>query len=297
VRVVRGETASSEQPIWSQIGSLVAVLSAPLRSTATIVSVFLVSLAFVLALVTLLDYFKFQSAITGLAEQRVGIIIARVHKSLETAIDLGLNLRAIGIERIVAASTEAEGARIKNSYVFAADGGAIIYSSDPAAVATKAAPAWLAAQAAAGDAEWRVRLGDHLLVGERLDSALAAAVGGVVLDYSLADVNGRVAAMRDHLIGSALVTFLAFAILAVGGAIVATREFRRTIGGLTEAISFAAEPPPPVSPSINDPLRSSLDQFRRTTSEAHDQLDRVEVALALALARRSDPAPPAKAVG
>jgi hypothetical protein len=293
---VRDQRAASAKPTTSQRGSLLAALLAPLRSTATIVSVFLVSLAFVLALVTLLDYFKFQSAITDLAEQRAGIIIARVHKSLETAIDLGLNLRAIGLERIVKASTEAEGGRIENSYVFAADDRAIIYSSDPAATATKAASAWLAAQATAGDGEWQIRQGDHLVLGESLDSALAAAIGGVVLDYSLADVNARVAKTRDRLVISAVLTFVAFAILAVGGAIVATREFRKTIGGLTEAISFAAEPRP-LPGSINDRLRSSVDRFRRTTSEAHDQLDRVEVALAIALARRDDPPPPAKAIG
>ncbi len=296
---MRDQPAASAKPITSERGaSVVAWLLAPFRSTATIVSVFLVSLAFVLALVTLLDYFKFQSAITELAEQRAGIIIARVHKSLETEVDLGLNLRAIGLERIVKASTKAETGRIEASYVFAGDDAAIIYSSDPAAMATKAQPAWLAAQAAtAGEGVWQIRQGDHLLIGERLDSALSAAVGGVVLDYSLADVNARVARTRNRLIGSAMLTFLGFAILAVGGAIVATREFRKTIGGLTEAISFAAEPRP-LSGSINDPLRSSLDRFRRTTSEAHDQLDRVEVALAIALAKRGgDSVTPAKATG
>jgi hypothetical protein len=257
----------------------------------------LISLGFVIALVTLLDYFKFQSAITELAEERAAVIIARVHSSLETAIDLGLDLREIGLDRIVKASTEAEGGRIKNSYIFAADDGTIIYSSDKAAAAAKAAPAWLAAQAAARDGEWRIRQGDSLLVGQRLDSALDAAVGGVVLDYSLKDVNASVAAMRDHLIGSALLAFLGFGILAVGGAMVATREFHKTVGGLTEAISFAAEPLPSTLGAINDPLRSSLERFRRTTSEAHDQLDRVEVSLAVTLARRSDPAPSAKAIG
>lgn len=294
---MRDQPDSSQQPAETGIGGLLTALLVPLRSTATIVSVFLISLAFVIALVTLLDYFKFQSAITELAEERAAVIIARVHSSLETAIDLGLNLRAIGLERIVGASTGAEGARIKNSYVFATDDGAIIYASDKAAAATKAAPAWLAAQAAAGDGEWRLKQGDHLFIGERLDSALAAAIGGVVLDYSLADVNARVIAMRDHLIGSALLAFLGFGILAVAGAMVATREFRKTIGGLTEAISFAAEPPPRVLGSINDPLRSSLERFRRTTCEAHDQLDRVEVSLAITLARRSDPAPSAEAIG
>ena len=182
----------------------------PLRSTATIASVFLVSLGFVLGLVTLLDCFKFQSTMTDLAERRIGIIIARVHHSLEAALDLGLNLRAIGIGRIIAGSTVAEDTRIKSTYVFSSEGGRIIFSSDPAAVGSEVDRGWLAAQAAAGDAVWRIKHGDHILVGERLDSDLADTVGGVVLDYSLEDVGARVAAMRDRLIWSAIVTFLVF---------------------------------------------------------------------------------------
>jgi hypothetical protein len=266
------------------------------RSTATIVSVFLVSLAFVLGLVTLLDCFKFQSVITDLAEQRAGIIIGRLHRSLETATDLGLNLRAIGLERIVTASTAAEAGRIENSYVFAIDDGTILYSSDPAAASTKVPPAWLAAQAASRDGEWRIMKGDHLVVGKRLDSALGMVAGGVVLDYSLAEVNASVATTRNQLVGFALLTFLAFGVLAVGGAIVAGREFRRTMAGLIEAIRFATEPRP-LPASLNDSLRASLDRFRRTTLEAHDQLDRVEVALKTVSARDAGTPPPAKAVG
>ena len=84
---------------------------------------------------------------------------------------------------------------------------------------------------------WRITHNDRILVGQRLNFALAAAVGGLVLDYSLADVIARTAAMRDHLVSAALLILLAFSVVAVIGAFVVTREFRGTLGGLTRAIS------------------------------------------------------------
>jgi hypothetical protein len=287
---VRGQAVSSDQPIRSPIGWLLGAALSPLRSTATIASVFLVSLGFVLGLVTLLDCFKFQSTMTDLADRRIGIIIARAHNSLETAIDLGLNLRVIGIGRIIAGSTEAEDRRIKNTYVFSTETGRILFSSDPAVVGSAVDRNWLAAQAAAGAAVWRIKHDDHILVGERLDSDLADTVGGVVLDYSLEDVGARVAAMRNRLVWAAIVTFLVFSIVAVGGAIVVTREFRRILDGLAEAIGSAAAPA--TAMSIPDPILSSVDRFKRTTSEAHSQLDRVEDALA-----RSNPSHETSSVG
>ena len=189
-------------------------------------------------------------------------------------------LRVIGIGQIMADSTEAEDSRIKNTYVFSTETGRFLFSSDPAAaVGSEVDRNWLAAQTAAGAAVWRIKHGDHILVGERLDSDLADTVGGVVLDYSLADVAARVAAMWNRLVWSAIVTFLLFSIVALAAAIVVTREFRRILDGLAEAIGSAAAPATTVR-SIPDPILSSVDRFKRTTSEVHSQLDRVEDALA-----------------
>jgi hypothetical protein len=252
---------------------------ARLRSTGTIVAVFLVSLTFVLGLVTLLDYFKFQSTINDLAERRIGIIIDRVHHSLETAIDLGLNLRDLGVARTILGNTQAEDPRIKNITIFSLDDGRILFSSDASTVGAAVDQSWLGVQAAAADRVWRIKQSDRILVGQRLDSALADAVGGLVLDYSLADVIARTAAMRDHLVSAALLILLVFSVVAVIGAFVVTREFRGTLGGLTRAIGATAVPLSDSGP-VPASLLSSVDHFRRTTSEAHSQLDRLEKALA-----------------
>jgi hypothetical protein len=275
---VPAENASSADLIRPPARSFFGKALARLRSTGTIVAVFLVSLIFVLGLVTLLDYLKFQSSINDLAERRIGIIIDRVHHSLETAIDLGLNLRDLGVARTILGNTQAEDPRIKSITIFSLEDGRILFSSDAATVGAAVDQSWLGVQAAAADRVWRIKHDDRILVGQRLDSALAAAVGGLVLEYSLADVIARTAAMRDHLLSAALLTLLAFSVVAVIGAIVVTREFRGTLGGLTEAIGAAVVPHSGSGP-IPASLFSSVDHFRRTTSEAQSQLDRLENAL------------------
>src|SRR5579871_1661874 len=96
-------------------------------------SVFLVSLAFVLGLMTLLNLLKFQTVYNELAERHMGVILARYHRSLETAIDLGLDLGAIGADRMLAASTQSKDTRIKNTYIFNSESGRIVFSTDPTA--------------------------------------------------------------------------------------------------------------------------------------------------------------------
>jgi hypothetical protein len=292
---VRDETVSLADPVRPQDRSFFGAWLGRLRSTSTIVAVFLVSLTFVLALVTLLDYFKFQQSINDLNQRRTGIIIERVHHSLETAIDLGLNLHDIGVARTILGNTQAEDARIENISIFSLEDGRILFASDATSVGKAVDPSWLSAQSAAGNKVWRVTRGDHVLIGERLDSALAAAVGGVVLDYSVGDVALHIAAMRDHLIWSAFLSLVAFSFVAIIGALVVTREFSRTVSGLAEAI---ASPAPSAAGTIPDSLVPSVDRFKRTTAEAHSQLDRLEDSLAPQPASPS-PAEPrvARAVG
>jgi hypothetical protein len=251
---------------------------ASMRSTATITAVFLASLTFVLGLVTLLNYFKFQSSFSDLAERRVGTITERIHGSLETAIDLGLNLRDIEVTRSILANTQAQDTRIENIFVFSTDNARIVFASDPAAIGGAADPGWLSAQASAKDGAWRIQAGNRVLIGRQLDSELAKNIGGVVLVYSLADVVARVDAMRDHLISNALATLAIFSVVAVLSAVLVTRDFRKTVSGLSDAIGSTE--PEEGAAAVPESLLSSINRFRRVASEAQTQLDGFEEALA-----------------
>ena len=139
---MRDETPSAAEVPLPMARSVVGEWFARLRATGTILAVFLVSLAFVLGLVTLLDYFKFQSSLNDLAQRRIGIITERVHHSLETAIDLGLNLRDIDVARTILGNTQAEDVRIKNITIFSSDGGKVACVTPSSAIRRTMRPAF-----------------------------------------------------------------------------------------------------------------------------------------------------------
>jgi hypothetical protein len=264
----------SDRPAGSRFGSLLSSA----RSTATIAAVFLISLSFVLGLLTLLNYFKFDSSLNEISQRRIGIIIDRVHDSIEAAIRLGLNLEDIEIARTVIENTQAQDSRIQSISIFSTDSARTIFASDPAMVGAAANPVWLNAQARATNGGWRMETGGDVVFGRQLDSSLADGIGGVVLTYSLADVSARVDAVRDQLLWGALVTLGIFSVLAALGAIAATRDFRRTISGLAQAIN--SEEATPDSAILPESLRTAVDRFRGAASDAKRQLDGFEEALA-----------------
>lgn len=251
----------------------------PLRSTATIAAVLLISLVFVLSLVTLLSYFKFESSLTAITERRVGLIVERAKDSIESVMRLGLKLE--DIEAVGGIVEEARGRdpRIENIHVFRTDKARHVFASDTSEIGGPVDPAWLAAQAASTDGSWRIQSGGHAVVGTRLDSSIVDGIGGVAVTYSLVAVIGRIETMRDNLILAALATVAAFALVALISAPLMTRGFRRTLGNLADAIDGDAGAETRAT-GLPESLRESVEQFRRTAGEAERELDRIEAALA-----------------
>src|SRR3990167_3060808 len=137
----------------------------PLRSTATTAAVLLISLVFVLSLVTLLSYFKFESSLTAITERRVGLIVERAKDSIESVIRLGLKLEDIEAVRGIVEEARGRAPRIENTHVFRTDRARHLFASDPAEIDAPVDPAWLAAQAASADGIWGIQAGGRAVVG------------------------------------------------------------------------------------------------------------------------------------
>jgi hypothetical protein len=250
----------------------------PLRSTATIAAVLLISLVFVLSLVTLLSYFKFESSLTAITERRVGLIVERAKNSIESVMRLGLKLEDIEAVRGIVEEAGGRDPRIENIHVFRTDRGRHVFASDTAEIDLPVDPAWLAAQAASADGSWRIQSGGRAVVGARLDSSIVEGIGGVAVTYSLVDVIVRIETMRDNLILAAAATVAAFSLIALISAPLMTRGFRRTLGSLADAIDGDTGSDP-TAPRLPESLRESVEQFRTTAGEADRELDRLEAAL------------------
>jgi hypothetical protein len=250
-----------------------------LRSTATIAAVLVVSLVFVLGLVTLLSYFKFESSLTTITERRIDLVVERARESIESVMRLGLKLEDIEALRGIVEEAKTRDARIETIHVFRTDNARNVFSSDPAAIDASVASHWLAAQAASPGGNWRIQSGNSAIVGRRLDSSIAEGVGGFVVVYSLADVIARIEAMRGRLLVAAAATVAAFAMIALVSAPLITRGFRRTLGNLADALG-AARGSRGAHSGLPDSLRQSVEEFHETARHASHELDRLEAMLA-----------------
>lgn len=269
------------------LGSRILPFLDPLRSTATIAAVLLISLVFVLGLVTLLSYFKFESSLTAITERRVGLIVERAKDSIESVMRLGLKLEDIEAVRGIVEEARGRDPRIENIHVFRTDRASHVFASDTAEIGAPVDDAWLAAQTASADGSWRIQSGSRAVVGTRLDSSIVEGIGGVAVTYSLVDVIGRIETMRDSLILAALATVAVFSLIALVSAPLMTRRFRRTLSNLADAIG--ADAGSDSAPThLPESLKESVEQFRRTAGEAGRELDRIEAVLA----DRSGPAEP-----
>lgn len=247
----------------------------------------LLALAFVILLVGSLNYFKFETTYEELAEQRIDIILDRAQSSIESAITLGLSLEDVGAaQSILDVMLERDG-RIESAAIFDATDSLIVFASDAEAVGTKVDSDWLDAQARAQDGRWRLMLGGRVVIGARLDAGYAEGVGGIVLTYSLAEVQAETAALREGLAISMAAVFAIFAIPGVAGGLFLTRRYRRTVFAIHKALTGKKE-----SEILPGDLRQAVEGFNATTSEVDRELRGFEGALhgdqALASAR---PAP------
>jgi hypothetical protein len=250
----------------------------PLRSTATIAAVLLISLVFVLGLVTLLSYFKFESSLTTITERRVGLIVERAKDSIESVMRLGLKLEDIEAVRGIVEKARGRDPRIANIHVFRTDSARHVFASDAAEINAPVDPAWLAAQTTSANGNWRIQSGGRAVVGTRLDSSIVEGIGGVAVTYSLVAVIGRIETMRDNLILAAAATVAVFSLIALVSAPLLTRGFRRTLGNLADAIGADAGSDATAT-RLPESLKESVEQFRRTAGEAGRELDRIEAAL------------------
>jgi hypothetical protein len=255
----------------------------------------LVSLAFVLALATLLNYSKFLTTYTELSDRRVALVTAWTRDSIEVLLNLGLELKGLEAAPGILEQAKARYPYIESISLFETASGRILYSTLSDHVGKPTPPAWLAAQAHAPQATWHVDGDDPAVAGIRLDSSFLKGLGGIAIVYSTADAQAKMALMRERLMLTALAVFGAFALLAIILALLATRGMRRTLRGLADALDPSSERP--VDARLPEPLRAPIVAFREATTQAEAALAEAERDLAAAEHSRAKEAEPTSAPG
>lgn len=275
-------------------GQLLRSLRASLHAATYVTLALLVSLAFVLALATLLNYSKFLTTYTELSDRRVALVTAWTRDSIEVLLNLGLELKGLQAAPGILEQAKARYPYIESISLFETASGRILYSTLSDQVGKATPPAWLHAQANATQANWHMDGEDPAVAGIRLDSSFLKGLGGIAIVYSTADAHAKMALMRERLTLTALTVFGAFALLAIILALLATRGMRRTLRGLADALDPSSERP--VDARLPEPLRGPIVAFREATTQAEAALAEAERDLAAAEhaeAKDVEPATPA----
>lgn len=231
----------------------------------------LLSLAFVILLVGLLNYYKFQTTFEEIAERRIAIVLDRAKSSIESAVDLGLRLEDIDAAPIILGSMPFQEWRVEEAFIFETGDGRVVFSSRPESMGAPVDPALMEAQQRQSEGRWRVSDNGKATLGLRLDSGYGTAIGGVALTYSITGIRADAQAVRGELATAMVVTLVVFALLALIGLHFLSREYRQMAGNLRNALAA-----PGRDEALPAELRQLVQSFRDKTGEAGSKLSELE---------------------
>lgn len=205
----------------------------------TIVSI----VAFVLLLVTFLNYFKFQKTLTGLLDSRVRVVSLDLKSTVESGLNLGLALEDIDSLQPILDHAREINPLIATIRVFD-DAGKAVFSSPADGMA--AIPAtWREALERSESDTFSLAEENEFIVGAPLVNNLDKAVGGITVTYSRGYFDGKVAAMLRELGEAAIYALAIFGSLSIVAVILLLREVSAAYRRMQAAMSLAAGDHPP----------------------------------------------------
>jgi len=184
-------------------------------SSKALISMILV-LLIVMGLIFMMSYFKFQTTLTALIQNRLTVISITMGESIESAIDLGLRLGEMRTAEGVIARAKRDDPGIVSIQIFD-DKGQILYSTQKEMAGTNVPPYVLQAPEQSNGRAWRLDRGNYFVNGVSLLNSFDQVIGGIVLTYSKAAYNTKVAALANSLTRKSILIFVGFAILAFIG--------------------------------------------------------------------------------
>jgi len=170
----------------------------------------------------MLSYFKFQTILTNLIANRLGATSPAIYESIEGAIDLGLGLGEIPNTESVISWVQQKNPGILSIDIFN-NRGTILYSTQKQRVKQAVAPHILEIlKTSEGHTFQRESYANFLSVFKLLNNYNQRAGGGFIT-YSKDDYNSQVINFKNSLFLKSALIFIAFAILASVGIMIAFR--------------------------------------------------------------------------
>jgi hypothetical protein len=184
-------------------------------SSKALISMILV-LFIVMGLIFMMSYFKFETTLATLIQNRLAVISITMGESIESAIDLGLRLGEMRTAEEVIARARRDDPGIVSIQIFD-DKGQILYSTQKEMAGTNVPPYVLQAPEQSDGRAWRLDKGNYFINGVSLLNSFDQMIGGIVLTYSKDAYNTKVTALANSLTRKSILIFVGFAILAFIG--------------------------------------------------------------------------------
>jgi len=173
-------------------------------------------LLIVMGLIFMMSYFKFQTTLATLIQNRLSVISITMSEAIESAIDLGLGLGEMRTADEVIARAKRNDPGIVSIQIFD-NNGQILFSTQKEMAGTNVPLYVLQAQEESDGRAWRLDKGNSFVNGVSLLNSFDQVVGGVVLEYPKDAYNTKVAALANSLTRKSILIFAGFAILAFIG--------------------------------------------------------------------------------
>jgi hypothetical protein len=167
-----------------------------------------------LALVGMLNFFRFEQTLRATTEMRLGFIAEDLKGNIQTGLDLGLDLSSMSNVQAIIDREAAADPGILGIDVFD-DHARILFSSQKGAVERPIPDAWRSAIGSDDDAVWQASDHEQMVVGTRLTSNFGSDVGGVALRYSRASFEEQLQRMLDLLIRLGISTLIITALMSL----------------------------------------------------------------------------------
>ncbi|MFY8106933.1 MAG: hypothetical protein ACOVKO_08440 [Elstera sp.] len=190
-----------------------------------------------LILTALLNYFKFEKAVTNVIASRFVVTVNGLQGDVENAMNLGLSLAELrDLQQLIEREERSDDQIL--AIEIADTSGTILFSTDKSRIDTPLPEDWLRTMTRSEGGIWQETLKGNPVLGATLRNTFGQVAGGVMLSYAKSAISQRTAAVRPGLTAAAVVAILACSLLTVAGVWLV---FRNIIAGFRAGETYVVE--------------------------------------------------------
>jgi hypothetical protein len=203
-------------------------------SSRTLICAVLVLLV-VMTLLFMMSFFKFQTTLTTLVQNRLTVVGITIGETIESAVDLGMAVREVRTADALIGRAKRNDPGIERIEIFDIDG-TIRFSTEDGRIYGPAPASVVEAQKGSAGRTWGFDTEDAFVSGVSLTNSFGQLIGGVVLSYAKTGFDAQVADLTYSLLRKTIFLFAGFTVLAFIGIRFGFRGLGRYMDGIQASL-------------------------------------------------------------